>query len=117
MREAVWSIAAGLAGVVLCGLNPAGAGASSSSAMEPVPLAQARVPRERIRAAAPPVLLARTVVPTTPMVAVRPVPAPALVAQGNIVRVVTPNSSQPNVLWLIAMGAVLYRVGARVVRV
>ena len=121
MRESVWFIAAGLTGVVLGGAGPARAGASSSPpSSEPVIAAPAHVPTavayERAHAA-PPALLAHTVVPATPAIAVQPVAASAFVAQGSIVRAVTPNSSQPGVFWLIAIGALLCRLGARVVRV
>ena len=119
MRDWVWNIAAGLTGVVLCGAMPARAGASPSS--ESVVVAPSNVPTaiayERAHAAAPPALLAHTVVPATPALAVQPVAASAFVAQGSIVRAVTPNSSQPGVFWLIAIGALLCRLGARVVRV
>ena len=99
---------------------PASAGASPSSESVVVIVAPAHVPTvvayERAHAA-PPALLAHTVVPATPAIAVQPVAASAFVAQGSIVRAVTPNSSQPGVFWLIAIGALLCRLGARVVRV
>ena len=118
MREFVWFIAAGLIGVVLCGAIPARAGASPSS--ESVLVAQAQVSTsvayERPHTA-PPALLAHTVVPATPAITVQPVAASAFVAQGSIVRAVTPSGSQPGVFWLIAIGALLCRLGARVVRV
>ena len=117
MREFVWFIAAGLTGVVLCGASPARAGASPSS--ESVVVAQAHVSTvvaSEGADAAPPALLAHTVVPATPAIAVQPAAASAFVAQGSIVRAVTPNSSQPGVFWLIAIGTLLCRLGARVVR-
>ena len=119
MREFVWFIAAGLTGVVLCGASPARAGASPSSESAVV-VAQAHVSTAVAyegAPAAPPALLAHTVVPATPAIAVQPAAASAFVAQGSIVRAVTPNSSQPGVFWLIAIGALLCRLGARVVRV
>ncbi|HEV2295900.1 MAG TPA: hypothetical protein VGR35_18785 [Tepidisphaeraceae bacterium] len=126
MPRAVWSIAAGLAGVVLCGLSSAEAAdgdvraLSRLSPVEPVvqavAVAPARAPQQHARPA-PPELLARTVVPVNPVMAVRPIPASAVVAQGNVVRIVTPSASEPGVLWLTAMGAVLCRIGARVLRV
>ena len=126
VRHAVWSIAAGVAAVALCGLSPAGAAgdhgvASTPRAGDSIPVAQARLTRDRAAAAAaaaPPVLLARAAVPVTPVVAIQPqVSAPAVVAQGSVVRAVAPEGSQPGVLWVIAMGAVLYRMGARLLRV
>jgi len=53
-----------------------------------------------------------TVVPVTPA------PAPAVtIVPGSIVRAVTPNGTQPGVLWVVAMGAILCRIGARFLRV
>ena len=119
MREWVLTIAAGLTGVVLCGPVSARAGASPSSSSDSL-VAQAHVSpvvaSERVHAA-PPALLAQTVVPASPALAAQPAAASSLVAQGSIVRTVTPNGSQPGVLWLIAIGALLCRLGARVVRV
>jgi len=118
VREWIWTVAAGLTGVVLCGAMPTRAGASPSS--ESSVVAQAHVSTAVAYEgahAAPPALLAHTVVPATPAIAVQPVAASAFVAQGSIVRAVTPNSSQPGVFWLIAIGALLCRLGARVVRV
>lgn len=67
---------------------------------------------------APPVLFAQTIVPATPVLAVRAVSTPRVVAQGSFVRlIITPGGSQPGVLWGIAIGAVLCRFGARVLRV
>jgi hypothetical protein len=119
VREWVWNVAAGLTGVVLCGAMPASAGASPSSESFGVTPADARIAitYEGAHAATPPALLAHTVVPATPAIAVQPVAASAFVAQGSIVRAVTPNGSQPGVFWLIAIGALLCRLGARVVRV
>jgi hypothetical protein len=117
VREWFWSVAAGLTGVVLCGAMPARAGASPSS--DSTRVAQANVSTAVAYEGAhpaPPALLAHTVVPATPAIAVQPA-ASAFVAQGSIVRAVTPNSSQPGVFWLIAIGALLCRIGARVVRV
>jgi len=117
VREWVWTIAAGLTGVVLCEAMPARAGASPSS--ESV-VAQAQLSTAVAyegAPTAPPALLAHAVVPATPAIAVQPAAASAFVAQGSIVRAVTPNSSQPGVFWLIAIGALLCRLGARVVRV
>ena len=125
MRQAVWSIAAGLAGVVLCGWGSAQAAAPSPSVK---PFAGARASYEWADAQpaaasiAPagqgtPLLLAQTPVAVTSVLAVQPAAAPAVVAQGSIVRAVAPASSQPGVLWLIGMGAVLCRIGARVLRV
>ena len=119
MREWIWTIAAGLTGVVLCGTTPARAGASPSS--ESVVVAGETHAFSAVAYdgahAAPPALLAHTVVPASPAIAVQPAAASAFVAQGSIVRAVTPNGSQPGVFWLIAIGAVLCRIGARVVRV
>ena len=119
MQEWIWTIAAGLTGVVLCGATPASAGASPSS--ESAVVVQAHVSTavayERAHAAAPPALLAHTVIPAAPAITVQPVAVSTFVAQGSIVRSVTPNSSQPSVFWLIAIGALLCRLGARVVRV
>lgn len=43
---------------------------------------------------------------------------PPVVAQGSFVRAVRPpETSQPGVLWVIAIGVVLYRFGSRVLRV
>jgi hypothetical protein len=97
-------------GLVLAwGVRPASAAPSHTP--EPVVIARADVMTDR---ATPPVLFAQSMVPATPAVAIQPaLPAP-LLAQS---RVVTPDGSQPGVLWLIAMGAVLYRFGARFLRV
>ena len=107
MRQVVSStIAAGVFGLVLAwGVRPASAAPSHTP--EPVVIARADVMTDR---ATPPVLFAQSMVPTTPAVAIQP----ALLTQ---TRVVTPDGSQPGVLWLIAMGAVLYRFGARFLRV
>ena len=117
MREWIWTIAAGLTGVGLWA-TPASAGASPSSesiVVAPTYVSTA-VAYERAHAG-PPALLAHTVVPATPAITVQPVAASSFVAQGSIVRAVTPNGSQPGVFWLIAIGALLCRLGARVVRV
>ncbi len=121
MREVVGFIAAGLTGVVLCGASLARAGASSSS--DSLVVAQAQLPAVVIGErppATPPTMLAQTAINVTPVVAAQPAPAVAasvVVAQGSIVRAVTPNGSQPGVFWLIAIGAVLCRMGARLLRV
>ena len=112
MRQVVSStIATGVFGLVLAwGALPATA--APADATEPVLLARADIPASDH--ATPPVLFAQSVVPLAPAVAV-PTAAPSpILAQA---RVVTPDGSQPGVLWLIAMGAVLCRVGARVLRV
>lgn len=116
VRQVVWTLAAGLAGVVLCGLSPARAAAPLSALDEDA----AQNPRhldDNVRyAPAPPALLARTAVPAIPVAAVSPA-ALSVVAQGGVVRIIPPAGSEPGVLWLLAMGAVLCRVGARVLRV
>ena len=121
MRERVGLMAAGLAGVALCVASPARA--DSSAPAERVVVAQADFPPEaayeRVQTG-PPAMLAQTVINVTPVVGVQPAPvvaASTVVAQGSIVRAVTPNGTQPGVFWLIAIGALLCRVGARVLRV
>ena len=111
MRQAVSStIAIGVFGVVLA-WSARPASAAPSNAREPIVVARADVASNRTT---PPVLFAQSMVAATPAVAMQsPLPA-SFVAQ---TRVVAPNGSQPGVLWLIAMGAVLYRFGARFLRV
>ena len=127
----IWSIAAAFAGFALVGANPVAAApaaggtssapASASPSAEPPvapPPAHFVMASHRAPAVAPPALLAQTIVPATPALAMRPLAAPpAVVAQGAIVRAVTPGGSQPGVLWVIAMGVVCCRMGARVLRV
>ena len=112
MQNAIWSIAAAaFAGVALCGASPARGAASARADVPPV------VAREASHAA-PPALLAQTAVAVTPVVALQSAPAvvPPVAAQSGIIRAVAPNGSQPGVLWMIAIGALLCRLGARVVR-
>ena len=111
MRQAVSStIAIGVFGVVLAWSARATDAAAPSDAPEPIVVARADVASNRTT---PPVLFAQSMVAATPAVAMQsPLPA-SFVAQ---TRVVAPNGSQPGVLWLIAMGAVLYRFGARFLR-
>ena len=116
MRQAVSStIAIGVFGVVLA-WSARPASAAPSNAREPIVVARADVARADVASnrTTPPVLFAQSMVAATPAVAMQsPLPA-SFVAQ---TRVVAPNGSQPGVLWLIAMGAVLYRFGARFLRV
>jgi hypothetical protein len=111
VRRVVVSIAAGLAGLACWGVCPASAGTSISTPSA----ANAQIAVER---SMPPVLLASTLTPATamPIASVRsPMP---VIAQGSFVRAVRPpGSSQPGVLWVIVIGAVLYRFGSRVLRV
>ncbi len=101
----------GLAGAMLY-VHPGRAAASSP---DPSAVAQSAMPDAVPEA--PPVLFARTIVPATPVMGVRSVSNPPVVAQSNLVRVITPGGSQPGMLWVIAIGAVLCRFGARVLRV
>lgn len=110
----VRSIIGGFVGALLCAAIPAGASASSTDPI--IAPAGARLPAPG-HAKAPPALLAQTVVPATHAMAVRPLPAPAVVAQGGIIRAAAPDGSQPGVLWIIAMGIVCCRIGARILRV
>ena len=111
MRKIICFIAAGVTGA-FCAATPA-RGAASAKADVPAITA-----RDSMPPLAPPALLAQTAVPLTPVVAVQPAPAVAasVVAPRSIVRAITPNGSQPGVLWIIAIGALLCRLGARVVR-
>ena len=100
-----------LAALLLC----AASAARAPYEPEPILVAQAQPFVDHL---APPVLFAQTMVPASPVVSIWPIPeSSAMVAQMSAVRVVSPNGAQPGVLWVIAMGAVLCRVGARVVRV
>lgn len=125
LLKAVWCIAAaaGLTGAVFCGASPVGAAAPSP---EPIVVAHARLDAYEQIQANPPALLAQTIVPTSvmptalfpanPTLAMQSLPAPAVVAQSGVVRLVTPGGTQPGVLWMIVMGMVCCRLGARVVR-
>jgi len=121
MRQAVSSIAIAAAGLFV---SSWGAFAASAAAAKPArpPEPLITVARANVPAAmpvpitdivtTPPALLAQTVVPVTPA------PAPAVtIVPGSIVRAVTPNGTQPGVLWVVAMGAILCRIGARFLRV
>ena len=112
MRKVFCFLAAGVTGVALCAATPA-RGAATAKADVP-----AIMPRESAPPFAPPAMLAQTAVPVTPVVAVQPAPtvAASVIAPRSIVRAITPNGSQPGVLWVIAIGALLCRLGARVVR-
>jgi hypothetical protein len=122
MRQAVSSIAITAAGLLVSswGATVASAAAAKPAARPPEPLitvARANVPAVlpvpiSDIVTTPPAMLAQTVVP------IAPAPAPvATIVPGSIVRAVTPNGTQPGVLWVVAMGAILCRIGARLLRV
>jgi hypothetical protein len=125
MRQAVSSIAIAAAGLLASswGATLASAAAVAKPPRPPEPLivvARANVPAfvpvpVSDIVTTPPALLAQTIVP------VAPAPASAVtsaaITPGSIVRAVTPGGPQPGVFWILAMGAVLYRVGARFLRV
>ena len=112
MRRVMGFIAAGVTGAALCAANPA---RGAATARADVPAVMAR--ESAVPPIAPPALLAQTAVPLTPVVAVQPAPvAASVIAPRSIVRAISPDGSQPGVLWMIAIGALLCRLGARVVR-
>jgi hypothetical protein len=109
LNKVVSSIAAGAFVAALAwGARPTAA-ASSSDAAEPIVVASAVSTPDR---GTPPVLFAQTALPVAPAAQRSLAPSP-LAMQSHVV---TPDGAQPGVWWLLVMGAVLYRVGARVVR-
>ncbi len=68
-----------------------------------------------MESAGPPILLAQVSMRAPAVGAAQPLPA--IVAQTQAMRMVTPHGSQPGVVWLIAMGMILCRFGARILRV
>ncbi len=126
----VWciAIAAGLTGAIFCGASSVDAAAPSP---EPIVVAHGRLDAYSQTRTTPPALFAQTIMPTsatpiavtptalfpaTPTLAMQSFPASAVVGQSGVVRLVTPGGTQPSVLWVIAMGVVCCRLGARVVR-
>jgi len=112
VRRIICFIAAGVGGAALCAATTPARGAATAKADVPV------VMTRESATLAPPALLAQTAVPITPVIAVQPAPtmAVSVVARRSIVRAIAPEGSQPGVLWMIAIGALLCRLGARVVR-
>jgi len=108
VRSVVVSIAAAVIGLVWMGATSAPA----SGAAAPL---EANAPAHLHDLPTPPVLLAQLPVHPTP-VAASAAPTPSIVAQTAIPRAVQPEGGHPGVLWLLAIGALLYRFGARVLR-
>jgi hypothetical protein len=128
MRQAVSSIAIAAAGLLASSWGATLASAASAAAIAKPPrppeplivIARANVPAfvpvpVSDIVTTPPALLAQTIVPVAPAPALAV--TSAAITPGSTVRAVTPGGPQPGVFWILAMGAVLYRVGARFLRV